>query len=113
MQRLPGCTNSAHGGGFGHYCGAACTPPVENSGTHEVALVGKDGQGVCALPWASASKSNLDSSGLRIVRKGSVVRFRGGSVAVVARVRGGRFWTVTGASEGSDWFHHCCIVTVV
>lgn len=26
------------------------TPPVENYDTHEVALVGKDGQGVCTLP---------------------------------------------------------------
>lgn len=91
----------------------ACTPPVENSDTHEVALVGKDGQGVCTLPWAVASKSNLDSSGLRIVRKGSVVRFFGGSTAKVARVRGGRFWTVTGASLGSDCFHHCTLVNVL
>lgn len=27
-----------------------CTPSAENSDAHEVALVGKDGQGVCALP---------------------------------------------------------------
>lgn len=90
-----------------------CTPPAENSDAHEVALVGKDGQGACTLPWAVASKSNLDSSGLRIVRKGSVVRFRGGSTASVARVRMGAFWTATGASVGSDCFHHCCVVDVV
>lgn len=96
-----------------HVARSACTPPAENSDTHEVALVGKDGQGACTLPWAVASQANLDSSGLRMVRKGSVVRFFGGSTAVVARVRLGRFWTVTGASLGSDCFHHCTLVDVL
>lgn len=46
MIQLPGCTNPAHSGGFGHYCGTACTPPVENSNPSG-ASEGADGQGAC------------------------------------------------------------------
>jgi hypothetical protein len=41
-------------------------------------------------------KSNLDASGMRLVRKGGVVRFRGGATARVAVVRLGQFATEVG-----------------
>jgi hypothetical protein len=42
-------------------------------------------------------KSNLDNTRRRAVVKGCKVRFPGGAVATVARVRLGEFWTTTGA----------------
>lgn len=90
-----------------------CTPPAENDDARRVPLAVDSGLGVCTLPWAVSSKSNLDSSGVRLVRKGVSVRFRGGCTARVSRVRMGVFWTTTGAALGSDCFHHCCVVEVV
>ena len=46
MKQQPGCTNPAHSGGFGNYCGQACSPPAKKS---EVpgASGAEDGQGAC------------------------------------------------------------------
>jgi hypothetical protein len=44
----------------------------------------------------TTQKSNLDCTRRRAVVKGGKVRFPGGAVATVARVRLGQFWTTTG-----------------
>lgn len=54
--------------------------------------------------------SNLDCSGLRVVRRGSVVEFPGGATARVARVRLGQFWP---AGLGRMSFSDCRSVRVV
>jgi hypothetical protein len=48
-------------------------------------------------------KSNLDASGMRLVRKGAVVMFRGGFTARVARVRLGHFYTELGIGSRFEW----------
>lgn len=66
------------------------TPPAENSNPPG-ASGGADGQGAC-----TPKRSNLDNTRRRAVVKGCKVRFPGGAIATVARVRLGEFWTTTG-----------------
>jgi hypothetical protein len=47
--------------------------------------------------------SNLDATGMRLVRKGAVVMFRGGFTTRVARVRLGHFYTELGIGSRFDW----------
>lgn len=61
-------------------------------------------------------RSNLDSTGLRLVRRGSVVRFPGGATCRVSRVRCGVFAadlpaSVVGVKAGR--VHLCGSVEVV
>lgn len=65
-----------------------CTPPALNGEPLRVAPRGKPGPGAC-IP---SKFSNLDCSGLRIVKRGCVVEFPGGATARVTRVRNGQFW---------------------
>ena len=46
MKQQPGCTNPAHSGGFGNYCGQACSPPAKKSDVPG-ASGAEDGQGAC------------------------------------------------------------------
>lgn len=39
-----------------------------------------------------STRSNLDSTGLRVVKRGSVVEWAGGATARVCKVRLGSFW---------------------
>jgi hypothetical protein len=58
-------------------------------------------------------KSNLDATGMRIVRKGCVVEYpKSGCTARVVRVRLGQFWPA-GKADGSPSFLPCSQVRVV
>lgn len=62
---------------------------------------------VAPRPGVSTS-SNLDSTRMRVVKRGCVVEFPGGSTARVARVRLGYFCADVAAA-----FHPCHLVRVV
>lgn len=77
-----------------------------------VAQSSASGPGVPTL-----KKSNFDSTGLRVVKRGCVVEFPGGATARVTRVRLGRFHVDVPASGLSafvarigagNWFVHSC-----
>jgi hypothetical protein len=59
----------------------------------------------------SLKKSNLDASGTRVVRKGSVVEFRGGARGTVTKVRLGHFWH--GGCHTRCSYEQCADVRVV
>lgn len=63
-----------------------------------------------AVPRPGVSTSNLDSTRMRVVKRGCVVEYPGGFTARVARVRLGSFW-----AEGHDTpsFTPCNRVRVV
>lgn len=66
--------------------------PGNNGAASSVARQASSGPGV--------STSNLDSTRTRVVKRGSVVEFRGGATARVVRVRLGWLWTPFSASCG-------------
>jgi hypothetical protein len=58
-------------------------------------------------------KSNLDATGMRIVRKGCVVEYpKSGCTARVVKVRLGQFWPA-GKADGAPSFLPCSQVRVV
>lgn len=57
--------------------------------------------------------SNLDCTGMRVVKRGCVVEFPGGATATVARVRLGIFYTDARVSGTGFRFHPCRLVRVI
>lgn len=80
--------------------------PGNKGATALVAQPSAPGPGVSTL----SNVSNLDATGLRIVKRGCVVEWPGGATARVARVRLGSFWA-DGYTEPS--FTPCSRVKVV
>lgn len=76
-----------------------------------------DAAALVAQPVASClggrTPSNLDSTRMRIVKRGCVVEFPGGATASVARVRAGLFYTDVRVPGTGFRFHPCRIVRVV
>lgn len=62
-----------------------CPPSGVNGAASAVARKAVPGQ-------KAGTPSNLDCTGLRIVKRGSVVQFSSGATCRVARVRLGQFW---------------------
>lgn len=87
------------------------TPPYGvsrgcNGATSPVARQVAPGLGV-------STPSNLDSTRLRVVKRGCVVEFPGGATARVARVRSGVFYTDARVSGTGFRFHPCRLVRVI
>lgn len=78
-------------------------PQGENDAAALVAQPVASGPGVC-------TSSNLDSTGMRCVKRGSVVEYPGGFTARVVRVRLGSFWADGYASPS---FTPCSRVRVI
>lgn len=60
-----------------------------------------------------STPSNLDSTRMRVVKRGCVVEFPGGATARVARVRSGLFYTEARVPGTGFRFHPCRVVRVV
>ena len=69
--------------------GADCSPPVVNDAAPVVTAPAKSGQGVGTIQLFDKPRSNLDLTGLRVVKRGSVVSWYGLRFSV-SRVRTGR-----------------------
>lgn len=80
--------------------------PGANGSGSPVARSSVPGSGV-------STSSNLDSTRMRIVKRGCVVEFPGGATARVARVRSGLFYTDVRVSGTGFCFHPCRIVRVI
>lgn len=76
-----------------------------NGAVSSVARQASSGPGV--------STSNLDCTRTRIVKRGSVVEFRGGVRVTVVRVRGGVFYYDVPGYKVVPSFTPCCDVKVV
>jgi hypothetical protein len=70
-------------------------------------------QGEASVHFSPLKKSNLDATGMRIVRKGCVVEYpKSGCTARVVKVRLGQFWPA-GKADGAPSFLPCSQVRVV
>lgn len=84
-----------------------CGSPAENCNLSG-ASGGAHGQGT----RSPSKKSNLDSTGCALVRKGSKIEYPSGFTGRVARVRLGVLWVDLGKSAALS-FHTCASVRVI